>query len=528
MARAKGEVSAEERVLLDARIAELGVQLEEARVTERQLAEETKSVRGALQAAMRQQVELSKAVAETQARIDEQLLQTRSGEDAVRRAVREKEEALVSSDLLKLEVRRLRDSLSSRSAGVFGAENTAAQLACTVEGRKREIAAHKAVQRTSAKLAEEERHRLAVDLTDRTARVGLLRAKYAALCAKVRGGGGEGEGEPRSQAYYVLAAAQKREELQREGDELDGLCKKAERECRAMASALGYLNDRNDALRKAFAPPTGEGEDEVGTVRALEAAARDAQDALFRRKRELAGLNATVEDAAASAEAAGERSAALAAQLGVLEEAARRAAGEAAAGQRAVAVAAAGVVAARTRHRSKRGGPGSAPTPDEIAFVAQGIREAGAAVLYTLGALAREFPSLSPALGALTAERGLRVPARPPSRVPSRSGPPASAPSPLAGLALPPAATAAQAAAPLPRAVVGGSGAAAVAALSGRATSAGTTGTAGSGRRGTPKAPSSAQPPAPAGLDLGVAGSQMGRGPQPAAAAAAAGRPPRR
>jgi hypothetical protein len=74
-----------------------------------------------------------------------------------------------------------------------------------------------ATQRAGIKLSEEERHRVAMDLKDRLAKVTVLKAKYDTLCARMKAEEGE---EERSQAYFVIKAAQRREELQREGDEL--------------------------------------------------------------------------------------------------------------------------------------------------------------------------------------------------------------------------------------------------------------------------------------------------------------------
>jgi hypothetical protein len=43
-----------------------------------------------------------------------------------------------------------------------------------------------------------------------------LQSKFEVISAKTRGSGDDGSDEPKSQAYYVIKAAQEREELQRE------------------------------------------------------------------------------------------------------------------------------------------------------------------------------------------------------------------------------------------------------------------------------------------------------------------------
>lgn len=54
------------------------------------------------------------------------------------------------------------------------------------------------------------------------------------------------------QAYYVIKAAQEREELQREGDILDGRIQTAEREVRGLEASLAKLNLVNADMGKSF------------------------------------------------------------------------------------------------------------------------------------------------------------------------------------------------------------------------------------------------------------------------------------
>ena len=54
------------------------------------------------------------------------------------------------------------------------------------------------------------------------------------------------------QAYYVIKAAQEREELQRKGDILDGRIQNAEREVRGLEATLAKLNLVNNDMGNSF------------------------------------------------------------------------------------------------------------------------------------------------------------------------------------------------------------------------------------------------------------------------------------
>ncbi len=73
-------------------------------------------------------------------------------------------------------------------------------------------------------------------------------AKYETIAAKL-----QKEEEDKSQAYYIIKAAQEREELQKEGDELNLTIRQTEKEIRGLTRIMNTLNQRNSDVRDSFA-----------------------------------------------------------------------------------------------------------------------------------------------------------------------------------------------------------------------------------------------------------------------------------
>ncbi|KAL0022692.1 hypothetical protein WJX77_001932 [Trebouxia sp. C0004] len=151
-----------------------------------------------------------------------------------------KEERMVEHDVLDLEGRRLKGSLVAAAQEIAGLENHKAQLRFSMEEH--------AQGDSELKMVREDIQRVTLELTERQQRVDKLHAKHDVLVSR----NATPDGEVHTQAYYVIKAAQEREELQREGDILDGHVQTAEREVRGLEATLAKLNLVNRDMGKSF------------------------------------------------------------------------------------------------------------------------------------------------------------------------------------------------------------------------------------------------------------------------------------
>ena len=156
---------------------------------------------------------------------------------------------MVEESVLKLELRKLREYLNSRADQVYSLESKKLQLSLALEERNKEISIQKDILRVQLKNAEEERSSAAAELRDRIRKVENMKKRYEILIAQFNSVDDEDGDEERSQAYYIIKASQRKEELQREGDELDAKIKVAEKEIKELENTLNFMSDRNEHLR---------------------------------------------------------------------------------------------------------------------------------------------------------------------------------------------------------------------------------------------------------------------------------------
>ncbi|KOO52804.1 flagella associated protein [Chrysochromulina tobinii] len=250
VARASGVRSPMEQKELHAKIAELTEECERYTAQHRMLNDQYKRLINDVKQTKRIAHEKEQELEKLEGQISETEMKTDAASRALKKLIKEKEQSMVAFDVLKLEGKRLREQLNAKADEVFGLTNRKFQLQMSMEERQEEIKVHSDVLRAQLKAAEEERHAAARELANKLIKVERLTSKYDIICGKL-GDGGDGE---HTQAYYVIKAAQEREELQRQGDELDQQIQKAEREIKALEKTLQHLFAKNAGYKRSFAP----------------------------------------------------------------------------------------------------------------------------------------------------------------------------------------------------------------------------------------------------------------------------------
>ena len=346
--------------------------------------------------------------------LGEKELENRMIEEEMKRETKSLEEITVLNDLARLEVRRLRDLLSAKSDAVFSLENRKQQLLLSMEERKQEIAVHRDVLKAEHKAMSEDKHNVVMELRSRQANVERLKARFESVARAAD------EGE-HSQAYYIIKAAQKREELQRRGDTLDQEVRRCEREIRALQTTLDHLNARNTAFRESFQKVDLKGSD-MEVLKQLEERTKLNKEALFRKKKELQRLTTDMDEdqrrldqvIAQNEKMLKQKDHLLSAKAQVTDELVSQKASQDALEEKMGKVL--------TKHRKKvleRGVDALSianGTLEEKAVRAEVFKDVIQNVLYTLGQLASEFPEVTDALNSRLQEADLRMPTKPPAR----------------------------------------------------------------------------------------------------------------
>jgi len=294
VSRAQGERSVEEKVELNKKIEDLEQKLKDSGETLRMLHTQLKRVNDDVRGANRKQEALKSERSELSGRIHELSLENEALTRQLRTTIRSKEEATVNRDLLALNMRKLKEALTTKADDVAGLESKKQQLGKSMEERMEEIEVQKELLRAEKKMASEDEHRVVMLMRERELHLATLNKKFELLEGKLNAQLGEG-GERKSPAYYVVVRAQEREELQRKGDAMDAKIAKMEREIRALEGTLAKLTNNNARFRASFAK-MDPGSKEAAAKKELEARMERLLERRKQRQHSAEALSSDVAD----------------------------------------------------------------------------------------------------------------------------------------------------------------------------------------------------------------------------------------
>ncbi|XP_069328985.1 coiled-coil domain-containing protein 39 [Eulemur rufifrons] len=258
MSRLKGEINSEEKHTLEAKIVELKKSLEEKKCTFGILEAQIKKLHNDLYFIKKSNTKNCDEKQSLMNEINGLNLFIERSEKELKKAKAFKQDLMIEDNLLKLEVKRTREMLHNKAEEVLSLEKRKQQLYTAMEERTEEIKVHKTMLTSQIRYVDQERQNISTEFHDRLSKIDKLKNRYEILTVVMLPPEGE---EEKTQAYYVIKAAQEKEELQREGDSLDAKINKAEKEIYALENTLQVLNSCNNNYKQSFKKVTPSSEE---------------------------------------------------------------------------------------------------------------------------------------------------------------------------------------------------------------------------------------------------------------------------
>mmetsp|Transcript_36800 Transcript_36800/g.104782 ORF Transcript_36800/g.104782 Transcript_36800/m.104782 type:complete len:898 (+) Transcript_36800:99-2792(+) len=419
VARVSGERTVEERDEFNRKAKDLEKSLNDQKSLHTVLSAQIKRQDAELKNANRHLANIKKESESMKGVMEELELQSTIMNRTVQATVKDKEESLMQHDILRLEVKRLRQNLNTKTESLCSLENRKQQLRISMEEREKEIEVHTEVLKTQLRCSEEEKHKAAIELAERKQKIYTLKSKYENVVSKVKKEEGE---EQMSQAHYMIKAAQEKEELQRKGDDLDDKIRRAEREIRSLENTLGHLVQRNQKYKENFMNANTQSQSELEEKQMLEEQARAANEVLYKKKKVLAQLEREEQED-------GKRYEELQANLEQLDahvselSAVRDVMQQEIAGQGEKLERASRTLEASKRRAADAGVDFSPEAPATLDIETRTMKDQNQSVLFALqNALQDHQEDVLPLFVSLCNEKGVQLPSRPPSVASSRPG----------------------------------------------------------------------------------------------------------
>uniref|UniRef100_A0A3B5QLD4 Coiled-coil domain-containing protein 39 n=1 Tax=Xiphophorus maculatus TaxID=8083 RepID=A0A3B5QLD4_XIPMA len=149
------------------------------------------------------------------------------------------QDGLVNNNLLKTEVKRVRDIIYIDADSMMSWEMRKLELEKAMKEREEEIHVYSEMLRHQLKFTELDRQKLSMELNEELSKVEMVKNRFEIMESSLAGSEGE-----KSQIYYITKATLDKEELRRKSEDMKEHIQKMELETKALENTIHLFSGR--------------------------------------------------------------------------------------------------------------------------------------------------------------------------------------------------------------------------------------------------------------------------------------------
>ncbi|KAL3318026.1 Coiled-coil domain-containing protein 39 [Cichlidogyrus casuarinus] len=246
--RMKGEIKEEDRANHEAQLKVLDGELDQAVKSLEGMRNQLEFSETDLRRVKRDIIKIKKDEEHVQTLLKTQDVQLESCEKELVKLKADRKEILVEKNMLEVDIEQLKKAQEKNIGICTDVEKDRSQLETSLKLKMKEIVSYEQMVKSEKNMVSQENSNLRMEIQSRNSKIEKLMNRYEIINYSMMGA--QGMEEDRTQAYYVIKAAQEREALQRHGDRLDAEIRKLERETHAMQNTLDVMKGCNQAFRQ--------------------------------------------------------------------------------------------------------------------------------------------------------------------------------------------------------------------------------------------------------------------------------------